>query len=113
MKTSQPTNDMQKNLSIHKYELTQEVEMPTGATIIKTAIDPKNQKLWIWALVNPKAKKEKRYFISVKTGADLPDCLADAIHLETVGTYDPTRQKMLWYHVWELPAFVAKKMKVI
>lgn len=97
---------------ILKYPCQQKIEVPVGSTLLKLAVDPIRKELFLWFLVDPKAKKELRYFAQVKTGQVLPDCVQDAVFIDTILCGVDAEQKLLWSHVWELPAFVAKQMGV-
>lgn len=100
-------------MTIHKFELAPVVKMPAGATIVKVGVDLALGKLVFWALVNTDAKPEKRFFAMAKTGEKLPEEMADCPHLDTLSTVnqmpDGTHRQLIT-HVWEVPAYLAKKL---
>jgi hypothetical protein len=84
-------------LKIYKYplQLTDEqvVQMPGGAKILSTALDPRGN-LCVWALVNPELEMVDRLFMIIGTGNPTPDCIEWA---EFVGT---VRQEVFMWHVF-------------
>ena len=68
---------------IYKYQLPIkeqfELELPIGAEIIR--IDGLEGSIWLWALVDIKAKTEKRTFYMFKTGGDIPENLGKLKYL--------------------------------
>lgn len=47
------------------------IEMPEGAQLL--FVDTQSDLICLWALVDPDATKEKRHFMLVGTGHDVPD----------------------------------------
>ena len=48
-----------------------EIDLPEGAEIIRFANE--EGKLWIWAIVNPKAPVKPKRLLAFKTGAEMPE----------------------------------------
>lgn len=59
--------------TIWKFKLEHEctVKMPAGAEIL--SVREQGQGIYVWALVDPKAPSEDRYFVGIGTGHDVPD----------------------------------------
>lgn len=88
---------------IWKYELEiesrQVVMMPAGAEIL--SVQQQDDKLQMWAIVEPEAAKERRRFEVVGTGNTMPDLSSEGLarlHLATVQTCSG----LLVWHVFEL-----------
>jgi hypothetical protein len=62
-------------MTVYKYQLTDnpetQLELPTGAEILK--VDIQGNSLFLWAMVNPGAKKETRTVEVFGTGHHMPD----------------------------------------
>ena len=67
-------------MTIWKFEVTQgpanprttyEVRMPRGARILRSELQ--RDAPFIWALVNPRAETETRYFVTLMTGDEVPE----------------------------------------
>lgn len=58
-------------MKIFKYEVSVEIEMPVGATILSVQMQGGTAQLW--ALVDPYAGTERRRFAVIGTGWDIPD----------------------------------------
>lgn len=98
--------------AVHKFQIAPTVEMPEGAAILKVGFDPSIPAVCVWALVNPEAKMETRFFAMAKTGEALSPQIADCPHLETLVAMIPTddgKVKAQVTHVWEVPAYIAKR----
>jgi hypothetical protein len=54
-------------------EAVSEVEMPQWSRLIHFGIDPASGTPAVWAIVNPRAEKEKRSLVVVGTGSDIPE----------------------------------------
>ena len=61
------------------------IEMPIGAQILTVQRSEKDNHPCIWALVDPNAKKEERYFELVGTGHDIHFDMG--IERKYIGTY--------------------------
>lgn len=84
---------------IWKYPVQDEVLMPKGAVII--AIQLINEVPTMWALVNPRIKKESRYFKVFGTDWDID---TDIYPLkEHLGTILASSGRLIW-HVYEIQA---------
>lgn len=83
---------------IWKYPIPNEhsskVTMPTGATILRCALQAENG-LCIWALVDPEAPPQERYFKVYGTGHAIRR--DDAVYIGTVDA-----PPFVW-HLFELP----------
>lgn len=84
-------------MTIWKFELTlagrQYTEMPAGAEVLSA--DMQDGKLCIWAIVDPSATKERRYFEVYGTGTYMnPDS-----NLRFIGT---VQEPPFVWHVFEL-----------
>lgn len=92
--------------AIHRFTLTPKplvkIKMPVGAVIMDT--QPGSSGLSVWAMVDPEAKSESRFFAIVPTGQPIPNGW-DMVHLKTVVTNNGA------LHLFEVPAHVAKSMK--
>lgn len=99
-------------MTIYKYDIAPVVKLPLGAAILKVGVDFRKAGpvLALWAMVDPKAKLEKRTFATVKTGESMPGEMADCFHLETIVWHDPAAGKSQVAHVFEVPAHIAKNM---
>ena len=62
-------------MTVYKYQLKDnsetQLELPTGAEILK--VDIQDNAFCLWAMVDPKAKKETRTFEIFGTGHHMPD----------------------------------------
>jgi hypothetical protein len=95
--------------TIWKFPAFGPVEMPANATILDATMTPQGPALW--ALVDPKAPTERRYFVTVPTGPALPGWIADCTFLRTLlhGRMEATGPKILADHLWEIPDHIAKQ----
>lgn len=75
-------------MTIHRHTIAPTLELPAGATLLDIQVGQSG--ISAWFLVDPKAKTETRKFAIVATGAELPDAIADAMHLATVKGIIPT-----------------------
>lgn len=66
--------------------------MPKGANII--SCQNQDGKITLWAICNPDAEKEKRFFAVVNTGEDFSNVSLNFISTVQIGTYV--------YHVFEI-----------
>lgn len=46
------------------------LEMPIGAEVVR--VEGIDGHIWMWAVIDTEAPKEKRHFMSFKTGGDMP-----------------------------------------
>ncbi len=90
-------------MKVYKYAIPRTadswVEMPEGAKIL--CVDEQDDLIVIWALVDPKAQKEKRHFSIVGTGWDTRDGL---VYIGTVFSRNPATgfpNGFVW-HVFEV-----------
>lgn len=101
--------------TVHKFTIAPQIAMPEGATILHVGFDPSMPAVCVWALVNPEAPKENRFFAMAKTGEQLAPAIADCHHLATlvncIPGEGPNGLKTLVTHVWEVPAYLAKQAK--
>jgi hypothetical protein len=69
--------------AIYKYRLpfmeVSHIDMPYEANIIR--VDGLDGALWVWAIVDPDAPIERREFHLFKTGAAMPDDIANFAYL--------------------------------
>jgi len=97
---------------IIRYPIEPKVAMPCGATVVKIAYDPADQKVCLWALVDPKAPLQHRYFATVKSNEELPDYIEDCRHLETLVVWQMAPNggsTSAVAHVFEVPQYLALK----
>lgn len=65
--------------TVWKYKLRPEIEIPRGAEVL--SVHEQRGELWIWAVVNPNNRSEKRGFAVFETDEDVPD-----MSLKFIGT---------------------------
>ena len=70
--------------------------MPHGAQLLHADVQATEGHAQIWALVDPDAKTEKRYFRLVGTGQDIEEC-----PIGHVGTFKMF-EGVLMYHIFEV-----------
>lgn len=81
--------------TVYKYQLNlgiTEIELPENAEILTVGKDPANL-YSLWALVNTEAPLEKKKFITLGTGTEVPD---NAWYLKSF------REHIFVWHVFEL-----------
>lgn len=88
---------------IFKYALEntdrQQIVMPLGAEIL--SVQTQNDEPMIWAMVDPEAVKEERYFEIYGTGATIGDDMG--VDRKFIGTYQITKGAYnLVFHLFEL-----------
>lgn len=94
-------------------------KMPKSAVILTAEMTENG--LQVWALVDKPDKEEAwRYFHMHKTGEDLPDSIADCLHIKTLVTRVLTKEPMfdgdvpefrtLVDHLWQIDARTAKEI---
>ncbi|OPB96846.1 hypothetical protein BAS10_07295 [Elizabethkingia meningoseptica] len=85
---------------IFKYQLEikdfNEIEMPMHAEVISLQVQ--NDIPCIWAIVNPDYPVEKRKFMTVGTGNEMPECLPEIF----IGTYQLPELGLV-FHCFEIP----------
>lgn len=84
---------------IYKYTLRPELvlDIPKGAEIL--SVHDQGCEICLWALVDPKAEKEQRKFVSFGTGYDIPDI--PGATLKFIGTTHLYSDSLV-FHVFEL-----------
>lgn len=89
-------------MTIWKYQLEIDdvvtVQMPLGARIL--SLQTQDNIPCLWAMVNPTNPKERRYFLIVGTGHELPNSATEGTYIGTTQTHDG---RLVW-HVFEVPA---------
>lgn len=88
-------NKKKKMRAVYKYPLEKsqtEIEMPENAEIVTAGRDPGNQ-FCIWAIVNTEAPLEKKKFVVLGTGQEIPN---NAWYLKSF------RESVFVWHVFEL-----------
>lgn len=96
-------------------------KMPANAVI--TTAEMTESGLNVWALVDKNAEDEWRHFHLHKTGEDLPDSIADCLHIKTLVTRvltkeptydgDPPEFRTLVDHLWQIDARTAKALQTM
>ncbi|NMC34573.1 MAG: hypothetical protein GYA36_19295 [Veillonellaceae bacterium] len=109
--------------TIWKFQLVRpnvnRIAMPKGARVFKTSNETKENYPNLWAIVDPTAEKEDRFFLVTGTGHTIPDI--EGVTEKYVGTFftdvddshpmAPLLPRVLVYHVFELPDIgVAKRV---
>ncbi len=74
-------------MKIHRYTISPETEIPTGAVFLDA--QPGASGLSGWFLCDPSAPMETRRFAVVATGQELPDAIMDCRHLITIKAIIP------------------------
>jgi len=72
-------------MTIYKYNLkvgANEIEMPANSSVL--TVQAQQNKLQLWAIVNPDAPKKKRKFMVIGTGFELPANCTDRNYISTV-----------------------------
>ena len=75
----------------------QDIEMPIGAEIL--SVQTQYNKVCIWAVCDPEAKKEKRVFMVKGTGHKFDD--SDLEYATFIGTTQMHEGQLIW-HVYEV-----------
>ena len=88
-------------MTIWKYQLEIDdvvtLHMPLGARIL--SLQTQDNIPCLWAMVNPTNAKERRHFVIVGTGHELPNNAVDGTYIGTTQTHDG---RLVW-HVFEFP----------
>jgi hypothetical protein len=82
--------------TIWKYEWAEELELPKGARVLSANYQNSISILYLWAIVDPKAPKEKRHFVLIPTGQGMT--IGDSDQLVYINT---VFQGPFVWHVFE------------